>query len=334
MDSGEEGHFKSNRLGHEGWPVLDVRTISSQSFTMAETMKLERRFGATIAILAVTLLTVSLIAYDELPRGRNTTSILIPVSNAITTTQTAASISSASAITKTFQFGKMPANFTLNGYSFNILANGTGAFVGGSQYTEYIIAYQISDGTDTQTLVFGWEPPCSWNLGLPCKGDNSVIPPSPNPNGTAFGGRVDMIWFVNTSTIYLNVSTIQSTPSTGTTSVFTNPNNTINVTGLGLCSSNCIYPSPYAYATVAINAVVPISTLAVYVNNTYDSTPIRNPNTTTGFGNTMAPYAYLFKGSLPSQFVPAVKGAIYFFKFVATFQDGSTATAIASTIAD
>jgi len=125
-----------------------------------------------------------------------------------------------------------------------------------------------------------------------------------------------------------------STSSTQTTSVLTNPNNMINVTGLGLCSSNCIYPSPYAYATVNINAVVPISTLAVYVNNTYDSTPIRNPVTTTGFGNTMVPYAYLFKGSVPSQFIPAVKGATYFFKFVATFQDGSTATATASTVAD
>jgi len=115
--------------------------------------------------------------------------------------------SSASAITKTFQFGKMPANFILDGYSFNMLANGTGATVNGIQYTPYTIAYQISSGTKNQTLVFGWEPPCSFNLGLPCKGDNTLIPPS--PNGTVFGGHVDMVWFANASTIYLNVTTIQ-----------------------------------------------------------------------------------------------------------------------------
>ena len=173
-----------------------------------------------------------------------------------------------------------------------------------------------------------------------------------------------------------------SSSSTETISLFTNPNNTITVTGLGLCSSNCIYPSPYASATVTINATVPISTLAVYVNNTYEATPIRNPSTTTvacttspgktcsvelggsgysnatfttvtknyatcsvpqnattcvatatGAVNTMTNYAYLFKGSVPTQFIPVVKGFTYFFKFVATFQDGSTATASASTIA-
>ena len=174
-----------------------------------------------------------------------------------------------------------------------------------------------------------------------------------------------------------------STSSTQTTSLFTNPNNTISVTGVGLCSTNCIYPSPYASALVTINASVPISTLVVYVNNSYDATPIRNPSTTTitcttspgqncsvllggsgysnatsstatkyyatcsvplnsttcvatstGAANTMTNYAYLFKGSLPSKFIPAVKGAIYFFKFVATFQDGSTSSATVSTVTD
>jgi hypothetical protein len=61
----------------------------------------------------------------------------------------------------------------------------------------------------------------------------------------------------------------ESTSSpTETTQLPTNPNNTISVSGLSLCSSNCGYPAPYASALVMINASVPISTLKVYVNNT------------------------------------------------------------------
>lgn len=175
-------------------------------------MKMGRRLAAILALLAVTLLTVGLIAYTyQVPPGKTTSSASTTrtsiTTSPILTTSTTETILSASAITKTFQFGKMPANFILNGYSFNMESNGTGAIVGGSQYTEYTISYQVSNGTKNQTLVFGWEPPCSYNLGLPCKGDNSVVPPS--PNGIAFGGHVDMIWFVNTSTIYLNVTTTQ-----------------------------------------------------------------------------------------------------------------------------
>jgi len=173
-----------------------------------------------------------------------------------------------------------------------------------------------------------------------------------------------------------------SSSSTETTSIFTNPNNTISVSGLSLCSSNCIYPSPYASATVTINATVPLSTLEVFVNNTYDATPITNPSTATftcttssgqtcsvelggnGYSNAtfttvtkyyatcsvpqnattciatntgsitaLTSYAYLFKGSVPTQFIPVVKGLIYEFRFVATFEDGSTATATASVVA-
>ena len=171
--------------------------------------------------------------------------------------------------------------------------------------------------------------------------------------------------------------------STAYQSLFTNPNNTIAVTGLSLCSSDCIYPSPYASATVTINATVPLSRLDVYVNHTYDSTPITNPSTTTvtcttspgqtcsvelggsaysnatfttvtknyatcsvqqgattcvatstGAINTMTSYAYLFKGSVPYQFIPVVKGDTYVFIFMATFQDGSSSSITVSTVAD
>jgi len=170
--------------------------------------------------------------------------------------------------------------------------------------------------------------------------------------------------------------------STETTQLPTNPNNTISVSGLSLCSSNCGYAAPYASALVMINASVPISTLKVYVNNTYDGLAFQNPSVTTvacstaaghicsvllggsaysnatytsttryyatcsvppnsatcsatntGSTNTVTVFAYEYKGSVPSKFIPTVPGAKYIFTFVATFQDGSTATATASTFA-
>jgi hypothetical protein len=163
---------------------------------------------------------------------------------------------------------------------------------------------------------------------------------------------------------------------------FTVHNNTISISGLSLCSSNCGYPAPYASALVAINASVPISTLEVYVNNTYDGLALQNPSTTTvacstaagqtcsvelggsgysnrtyttitkyyatcsvpansascsatytGSVNTLTEFADEYKGSVPSNLIPVVQGDTYVFTFVATFQDGSTATATASTIA-
>src|ERR1700687_919420 len=69
--------------------------------------------------------------------------------------------------------------------------------------------------------------------------------------------------------------------STQTTSIFTNPNHTISVSGLSLCASSCGYPPPYASALVTLNATVPVSSVEVYVNGSYDSTFLQNPSTTT-----------------------------------------------------
>lgn len=173
-----------------------------------------------------------------------------------------------------------------------------------------------------------------------------------------------------------------SSSSTETTSIFTNPNNTISVSGLSLCSSNCVYPAPYASALVTINASVPVSILEIYVNDTYDGLTLQNPSTTTvscstspgqmcsvqlggegysnatfttitryyatcsvpanstsciatstGSVNTLTQFADEWKGSVPDKFIPVVQGLTYLFTFVATFQDGSTATATASTVA-
>jgi len=188
-------------------------------------------------------------------------------------------------------------------------------------------------------------------------------------------GHLDILYFQVTSSS-------SPTTSTGSISQPTNEHNAISVSGLSLCPSNCVYPAPYVSASVLINASVPISSLTVYVNNTYDGVAFQNPSTTTiactagagqtcsvelggsgyssgtsttitktyatcsvpangtscsatytGSVNTLTVFDYQYKGSVPSSFIPAIPGDTYVFKFVATFEDGSTATASASTIA-
>ena len=173
-----------------------------------------------------------------------------------------------------------------------------------------------------------------------------------------------------------------SSPHSQTVSTTKSINNTILVSGLSLCSSNCGYPAPYVSALITFNASVPVSTLKLYVNNTYDGLALQNPSQTTiacstaagqtcsvelggsgyssgtytsfttqyalcsvpanstscsatytGDVNTLTKFADEYKGSVPNNFIPVVQGDTYVFTFVATFQDGSTATVTISTVA-
>jgi hypothetical protein len=54
----------------------------------------------------------------------------------------------------------------------------------------------------------------------------------------------------------------------------------ISVSGLTLCSSNCVYPAPYVSALVYFNGSSPASTLSVYVNNTFDGLALGQESTT------------------------------------------------------
>ena len=101
----------------------------------------------------------------------------------------------------------------------------------------------------------------------------------------------------------------------------------ISVSGVSLCASDCIYPAPYATALVQFNSNSPVSTLKVYVNGTYDATPLQNPNN-------MTHYAYLWKGSVPNSLIPVVKGDTYVFEFSVVYQDGSTGSAYAQIVAN
>jgi hypothetical protein len=101
----------------------------------------------------------------------------------------------------------------------------------------------------------------------------------------------------------------------------------ISVSGVSLCASDCIYPAPYATALVQFNSNSPVSILKVYVNGTYDTTPLQNPN------NNMTHYAYQWKGSVPNSLIPVVKGDTYVFEFTVVYQDGRTGSAYAQVVA-
>ncbi len=332
-------------------------------------MRLGRGFAAILAVLAVTLLTVSLVGYYGFSPGKT--------SSTASTTQT--SITTGSITSRPLPCSAPGVQCgSLDVSSISLTA------VSSPHQNSTLTAVVVNTGNvDIWQVMFYLNGTLVDTLhGIPIGNTvtyNVPIPPSFSMvSGHTYKVDVD-------STILLSGGRTEDggAKEMFVTAHFTNPNNNITVTGLGLCSSNCIYPSPHASATVMINAVVPISTLVVYVNNTYDGTPIMNPSTTTiacttspgqncsvqlggsgysnttfstvtkyyatcsvplnattclatstGSVNTLTAYAFLYKGSLPNQFIPAVKGAIYVFKFVATFQDGSTATSSASTVAD
>jgi hypothetical protein len=101
--------------------------------------------------------------------------------------------------------------------------------------------------------------------------------------------------------------------------------NTIIVRDVGLCASNCIYPSPYLSALIFVNASVPLSTLHLFINGTDEGI------TTTD--NAMTHYALLFKAGPNNPAMPIVDGKTYTIMVVATFQDNSTCTVSATVVA-
>ena len=101
--------------------------------------------------------------------------------------------------------------------------------------------------------------------------------------------------------------------------------NTISLRDVGLCASNCIYPSPELSATIFVNGSVPLSILHLFINDT-------DEGTTTTF-NTMTNYALLFKATPNNPAMPIVDGKTYAITLVATFQDNSTYTVSATVVA-
>jgi len=122
----------------------------------------------------------------------------------------------------------------------------------------------------------------------------------------------------------------------------------LSVSGLSLCPTNCVYPAPYLTGQLNINGATPVK-IDVYVNGTFDGTSVLNPTTippgcflngtqaTCSTGSvvttTLTRFAYIYKGSIPNEFIPAVVGDRYVVTFVASFADGSSALASAIVVA-
>lgn len=89
----------------------------------------------------------------------------------------------------------------------------------------------------------------------------------------------------------------------------------LSLRNFSLCSSNCVYPSPYLSGEVLVNASAPITSLHLLVNNTSEDYNY--------FNDSMTHFTYLYKGSFQNP--PVVSGQTYWIKFAATFKDNTEA---------
>lgn len=100
----------------------------------------------------------------------------------------------------TFNLETMPSNFTVGGYRFVMIYNGTGYVTtsNGSPIVNlgYSLVFNITQGSETETVVFGSGPPAPY-------------PPSvPSPaTATAFDGQVRMQWLATCDAIFFEIST-------------------------------------------------------------------------------------------------------------------------------
>jgi hypothetical protein len=46
--------------------------------------------------------------------------------------------------------------------------------------------------------------------------------------------------------------------------------NSISLQGFSLCARNCLYPTPYLSGNILINGSIPLSSVAMYVNGTFN----------------------------------------------------------------
>jgi hypothetical protein len=130
----------------------------------------------------------------------------------VTTSSTTASTNSASCLSNTqmqttstsdllvLAMGHMPANFSVGGYQFATVYNGTGLSASSNGHATmnlgWSLIYNVSDGTQTQSVTFGWAPdgPSSGQLPVPS-------------NSTGFNGRLSMAWVETCNSMFLEINT-------------------------------------------------------------------------------------------------------------------------------
>ena len=122
-------------------------------------------------------------------------SISVPTGSAAVISTSTVSYTSTMA---TFLYRTMPKNFTVNGYAFHIEYNGTGYTVSqngvATSNSGFSLVLKVSDGTNNQTVIFGWAPPAPAPLSLPVPDNASLL-----------GGKVELSWLSNSTGTYLYV---------------------------------------------------------------------------------------------------------------------------------
>jgi hypothetical protein len=98
------------------------------------------------------------------------------------------------------EMGHMPANFSVGGYQFATVFNGTGYSASSNGHSTvnlgWSMIYDVSNGTQTQSVTFGWAPdgPSSGQLPVPS-------------NSTGFNGRLSMVWVETCNSMFLEINT-------------------------------------------------------------------------------------------------------------------------------
>ncbi len=105
-----------------------------------------------------------------------------------------------------------------------------------------------------------------------------------------------------------------------------NQPSSIRLDQFSLCPSNCGYPSPYLSGFIYFNGSAPLKSLQLIVNGTDEGT-----QSYAGTGDNLTKFVMWYKGGFHNPAV--VSGDEYTLRFVAVFQDNSTASATTTVVA-
>ena len=142
---------------------------------------------------------------------------------------------------------------------------------------------------------------------------------------TTLGGVTTFVSGDQTTTLGLHDQTTGVSPSNQTTTLvsgtnslpvnYSQPRNFIVIDNMTLCSTNCLNPSPFLSGTVFVNSTIPLRTLQLSINGTFESSQ--------NYSNNFTNYAIAYKLSPNNQSMPIISGKMYFVVLVATFLDSS-----------
>jgi hypothetical protein len=99
----------------------------------------------------------------------------------------------------------------------------------------------------------------------------------------------------------------------------------ISLQDFSLCPSDCLYPSPYLTGEIYLGGSSPLKSLQLIVNGTDEGVQTYGPGTNIDV-------ILIYKGGFQNPQV--IRGEAYVLRFVATFEDNSTASAMTTVVAE